>query len=75
MDIDLEELKKMQADISEMKTALLGNPEFGVNGLAQLVKNNAEYIEKDKKFKAKAVGGLAVIQFLITVFVSYFKHD
>ena len=56
-------MEKLEKDIAEIKTALLGN-EFNKNGLLQRVETIEKYQAKDKKAKWTVAGGLTVIMFL-----------
>jgi len=46
--------------LDEIYTAIVGNPNTGVTGLAQRVSKLEDYKETDEKLKAKVAGGLAI---------------
>lgn len=46
----MENLDQIKSDISEIKTALIGNPEFGQEGLIDQVKKNSK--ARRKMYKA-----------------------
>ena len=56
--------KEDRAKLLEIKMGLVGSKQVGVEGVVQKCNRNTEYIEKDKKFKNKLVGGFAVIGFI-----------
>jgi RNase adaptor protein for sRNA GlmZ degradation len=62
MEISLEEFNQLKNDVAAIRSAVVGNSELQQDGLAQQVRKNAEYIERDKSFKAKAVGFLTALQ-------------
>lgn len=53
-----ESQEKFQQKVS---TALFGDQDAQIPGLAKRVSDSEKYIEKDKKFKQKVAGGLFVI--------------
>lgn len=54
----MEASEKFQA---RMTTAIFGDEQAKIKGLAQRQQDSEDYIEKDKKFKAKVAGGLFVV--------------
>ena len=57
-----------------MNTTIVGDPQYGQIGLVTVVKDHSDYIEKDKNFKSKLVGGSIVLGTLWTAFVSYLSN-
>lgn len=57
---DIQDIKKTlesQAEVlTRISTALSGDRDFGTKGIVQQCKENTEYIEKDKLFKARVTG-------------------
>lgn len=45
----------------KVETALFGDDDSQIPGLAKRVHDNEKYIEKDKRFKQKMAGGVAVM--------------
>lgn len=70
-----EAFAKLQKDVADIKAAVVGNPELHQEGLAHHVKRNSEYIERDKSFKAKAVGGLAVLELIGIGILKFFTGN
>jgi hypothetical protein len=60
LEQDIQEIKKTlesQAEIlTRISTALSGDRVFGTKGIVDQCKENTDYIEKDKLFKAKVTG-------------------
>jgi hypothetical protein len=76
----IEKFQKTEAEllseVQKITLALVGQPELKRPGLIDDVKANSEYIEKDRRFKAKAVGiigGLQLIGFFVIDFFKNFK--
>lgn len=57
---DIHEIRRsleIQAEIlTRISTALSGDKDFGTKGIVEQCKENADYIEKDKLFKARVTG-------------------
>jgi signal transduction histidine kinase len=62
------------SEIKQVKTALVGDPELKTRGLVDDVRANTEYIEKDRKFKAKAVGVIGGLQIIGFFVIDFFKN-
>ena len=50
---------------------VIGNKEYGQKGLVEQVNDHRKYIEDDKSFKAKLVGGATVVGILYGVLLRY----
>ncbi len=55
------EVKKQGILLERLANAVCGDEEFGHRGLIQQVNDHSKYIEKDKTFKNKIVGGVTAI--------------
>ncbi len=55
------EIEEIKSSIEEIKKAIVGNPTFGQEGLVDMVKRHEYYIERDKRFKQKIIGGFVVL--------------
>ena len=55
------ELKKQGVLLERLANAVCGDEQFGQKGLIQQVNDHSSYIEKDKTFKNKIIGGVSVI--------------
>jgi len=61
-------LTKMNIKLNEVEISLLklnqtvvGNKEYGQKGLVEQVNEHRKYIEEDKTYKAKVLGGITVV--------------
>tara|TARA_Y100000768_G_C23575872_1_gene494797 strand:- start:93 stop:350 length:258 start_codon:yes stop_codon:yes gene_type:complete len=55
------ELKKQGVLLERLANAVCGDEEFGQTGLIQQVNSHSRYIENDKTFKNKIIGGITAI--------------
>lgn len=55
------ELKKQGVLLERLANAVCGDEEFGQTGLIQQVNRHTEYIEEDRTFKNKIIGGITAI--------------
>jgi hypothetical protein len=65
------EIDNIKSTLDEIRTAIIGNPTFGQEGLVDMVKRHEAYIEQDRKFKQKLIGGGAVLGTLWTVILKW----
>jgi hypothetical protein len=72
--MEKEKMQQLEDDIREIKTALIGNPAMNQKGLVNMVKENSDYIAKDKGFKQKALGLVVGIQFAVGAAWTYITH-
>jgi hypothetical protein len=74
----LEDLKvkvdTIEKTTSKLDTTIVGDPNYGHEGLIAIVKEHQEYIHEDKKFKSKLVGGSIVLGTLWTALVAYLSN-
>ena len=66
-----EQFKELNSKVDKILLALSGDDELGVDGLADKVKKNSDYIEQDKKMKWTAAGVITAI----TTFINYLIGD
>ena len=66
-----KEIDDIKASVDEIKTAIIGNDQFGQEGLVSVVNRHEEYIEQDRKFKQKLMGGLAVVGTVWTLILKF----
>ena len=55
------EQKKQGVLLERLANAVCGDTDFGQTGLIQQVNGHSEYIEQDKTFKNKIIGGITAI--------------
>jgi len=65
------EIDEIKSTLDEIKKAIVGNPTFGQEGLVDMVKRHEEYIEQDRKFKQKLIGGGAVLGTIWTIVLKW----
>ena len=53
-------IHRIDKRVERIERVLLGDEEAEQDGLVHKVKNHSEYIENDKKFRNKVLGGIAV---------------
>jgi uncharacterized protein with LGFP repeats len=56
---------------TKLNTTIVGDDAYGQVGLVTKVKEHTDYIETDKTFKSKLVGGSIVIGVLWTVIIKF----
>jgi hypothetical protein len=68
-------LKIQEVNISLVKLnqTVIGDKTYGQTGLIEKVEEHSAYIEKDKQFKSKIVGGGIVITFVWGLILKLFK--
>lgn len=64
---------EIHSQLMRLNTAVLGDEEAEIKGLAQRTKANEDYIEKDKAFKNKVAGGLFLAVPLFGMVVEWVK--
>jgi hypothetical protein len=66
-------LNEMEISLVKLNQTVVGNKEYGQKGLVEQVNEHRKYIEYDKSFKAKLVGGATVIGILYGVLLKYWE--
>jgi len=64
-------LNEMEISLIKLNQTVVGNKEYGQKGLVEQVNEHRKYIEDDKAYKAKVVGGATVIGILYGVLLKY----
>jgi succinate dehydrogenase/fumarate reductase-like Fe-S protein len=59
--------------VTELKMAVCGSDKIGVEGLVSKVCKHDRYIETDKRQKWMIAGGVAVVTFIISIFLAIYK--
>ena len=71
------EQKKQGVLLERLANAVCGDEDFGQTGLIQQVNRHSVYIEEDKTFKNKIIGGLTAITtawgLIMTAVVKFWK--
>lgn len=66
-----QKLTDIDVDLKLLRQTVIGNKEYGQEGLVEQVNEHKEYIENDKKLKAKFVGGSLVVGTLWTLLLKF----
>lgn len=64
-------LTEIDLDLKLLNQTVIGNKTYGQKGLVEQVNEHREYIEKDKKMKAKFVGGSIVLGAIWTAVIKF----
>jgi hypothetical protein len=67
-------LRDMDKTLTQLNQTVIGNPTYNQKGLVSEINEIKEYVETDKRFKNKVVGGLAVVGFIWTIAIEYVMH-
>jgi hypothetical protein len=66
-------LQELDGNFSKLNQTVIGDETYGQTGLIAKVKEHSVYIEKDKAFKSKLVGGSIVISIIWGFVLKFFK--
>jgi hypothetical protein len=66
-----EKVDAIDKTTTKLNTTIVGDDVYGQVGLIAKVKEHSEYIENDKGFKAKLIGGSIVLGALWTVIIKF----
>ena len=69
-----EEFHAVLNSLKRIETALLGDSEMQIDGMAKKVDSHEKYIERDKNMKAKVAGGGIVAIPLLSEFWHWIKE-
>ena len=66
-----EKLTEIDDDLKALKQTVIDNKEYGQKGLVEQVNEHRKYLESDKHFKAKVVGGSLVVGTVWTLLLKF----
>lgn len=66
-----DKVESIDKTTTKLNTTIVGDDAYGQIGLVKQVKDHAEYIEQDKSFKSKLVGGSIVLGALWTLLIKF----
>lgn len=66
-----DKVESIDKTTTKLNTTIVGDPDYGQVGLITKVKENSDYIESDKTFKSKLVGGSIVLGALWTLMIKF----
>ncbi len=69
-----DEFHKVLTSLKRIETALLGDSEMQIDGMAKKVDSHEKYIERDKNMKAKVAGAGIVAIPLLSEFWHWIKE-
>jgi hypothetical protein len=64
-------LQEMEITLDKLNNTVVGDKAYGQIGLVEQVANHEKYIETDRNFKSKVVGGTIVVGFLWTLLLKF----
>ena len=64
-------LNEMEISLMKLNQTVIGNKEYGQKGLVEQVNEHRKYIEDDKSYKAKILGGITVVGVLYGFVLKY----
>lgn len=66
-------IQEVNLSLVKLNQTVIGDKTYGQTGLIEKVEEHSAYIEKDKQFKSKIVGGGIVITFVWGLILKLFK--
>lgn len=66
-------LNEMEISLIKLNQTVIGNKEYGQKGLVEQVNEHRKYIEDDKAFKAKLIGGATVVGVVYGFLLKYWE--
>jgi len=66
-------VQEINTSLVKLNQTVIGDKPYGQTGLIEKVDEHAEYIEKDKQFKQRLVGGGLVISFIWGLILKFWK--
>lgn len=66
-------LNEMEISLIKLNQTVIGNKEYGQKGLVEQVNEHRKYIEEDKNYKAKVIGGVTVIGVIYGILLKYWE--
>jgi predicted DNA repair protein MutK len=67
------EIQQVNTSLIKLNQTVIGDEVYGQVGLIEKVKEHGGYIEKDKEFKSRLVGGGLVLSFLWGLVLKFWK--
>jgi hypothetical protein len=66
-----DKVDTIEKTTTKLDTTIVGDPQYGQVGLVTQVKTHHDYIEADKTFKSKLIGGSIVLGGLWTILLKF----
>ncbi len=67
-------LNEVEISLVKLNQTVVGNKEYGQKGLVEQVNEHRKYIEDDKAFKAKLIGGATVVGIVYGFVLKYWDR-
>lgn len=64
-------LKAIDKTLSQLNQTVIGNPQYGLKGIINEISDLKEYVQNDRTFKNKMIGGLLVVGTVWTALLQY----
>lgn len=64
-------MQNVELTLDKLNNTVVGDKVYGQVGLVEQVANHEKYIESDRNFKSKVVGGTIVVGFLWTLLLKF----
>jgi hypothetical protein len=68
-----EKVDAIDKTTTKLNTTIVGDPAYGQIGLVTQVKEHTDYIEQDKGFKSKLIGGSIVLGGVWTLLIKFWE--
>lgn len=65
-----ETMLSMNNTLTQLNQTIVGNEAYGQKGLVKIVEEHGKYIEENKSFKSKLIGGAIVISALWSIIMN-----
>lgn len=66
-------IQEVDASLVKLNQTVIGDKTYGQTGLIEKVEEHTTYIEKDKQFKSRLVGGGLVLSFIWGLVLKFWK--
>lgn len=66
-------MQEVDASLIKLNQTVIGDKVYGQTGLVEKVEQHEKYIERDKEFKSKIIGGGIVVAFLWGLVLKFIK--
>ena len=66
-------LKDVETTLIKLNQTVIGDKAYGQIGLIEKVEEHNTYIEKDKEFKSRLIGGGIVVSFIWGIILKFWK--
>lgn len=66
-------IQEVNSSLVKLNQTVIGDKTYGQTGLIEKVEEHTAYIEKDKEFKSRLVGGGLVVSFIWGLILKFWK--